>query len=104
MRLANTMGMALALFGCAPGTPPANPPPVTVVSPNDVKAATSTAKEPSTATDPCAAERTTLAIESCVAEQLRLIESDIQAALTRFARVFSARGVGDAAALVAASQ
>jgi hypothetical protein len=56
------------------------------------------------APDPCAAEQTTLAIESCVMEHVRRVENDIQAALTRFTGVLNARGIPDAAALAAASQ
>jgi uncharacterized protein YecT (DUF1311 family) len=97
--------MLLALTGCAPRTPTASPRTVSAEPSPDTRAtAPSTVSEPSRATDACAAERTTLAMESCVAERLRRIEAEIQAALTRFTGASAARGVSDAAALVAASQ
>jgi uncharacterized protein YecT (DUF1311 family) len=105
MRLARTVGVVLALIGCAPGTPTASPPPVSADQSNDTKtAAPPTVTKPSMATDPCAAERTTLAMESCVGDHLRSVEAEIQAALRRFTGVAVARGGGDVAALVAASQ
>jgi uncharacterized protein YecT (DUF1311 family) len=43
-------------------------------------------------------------MESCVTEHVQRVEADIRAALTRFTTVLNARGIRDAAKLVAASQ
>jgi uncharacterized protein YecT (DUF1311 family) len=105
MRLARTLGIVLALVACAPGAPPAASPSVSDTPCKDTTTATSpTAKESSAAADPCDAERTTPAIESCLTEGRRQIETDIRAALTRATILLSAGGGNDAAALVAASQ
>jgi len=104
MRLAWNLGLLTSLAACAPTAPPALSPTPSPPSPADSTAAQPPLVAPSSAPDPCAAEQTTLGIVTCVSESVQRIESDIQAALTRFTSVLHARGVADAAALVAASQ
>lgn len=92
-----------AAVGCT-AAPPAPP----LASSNASDRDTTSSVPPRTVSaadgDPCAAERTTLGIETCITERRRQIEANIQAAVARSSGVLTARGVGDGAALVDASQ
>ena len=104
MRMARILGLLLPCVACAPTAPLATAPSHSSQPCSDTAAGPQTVAAPTRATDPCAAEQTTLAIETCVTEHVRRVENDIQAALTRFTGVLNARGIPDAAALTAASQ
>lgn len=99
------LGIGLALLGCAPAAPAATPTSTCAEPPSAAMTKPAPAViNAASAADPCASERTTLAMENCVTERLRQVEAEIQAALVRFASVLVARGVADANAVVAASQ
>jgi uncharacterized protein YecT (DUF1311 family) len=105
MKRAGALVLTLALAGCPPREPATTPPPVNVEPSRDTdRVVPAPMNETSAAPDPCAAELTTQAIVACVTERSQQIEGEIQAALPRSAAVLAARGIGNAAARVAASQ